>query len=96
MRWASVAATELISTFSAKDDIRALLVTDPAKRMTIHQLMQTPLVTGEEPPKGIAIPGAMERESSEEPDEVIRLPFFYDKIFSRSPKCWRFLVPCAS
>lgn len=55
-------------SFSAKDDIRALLVTDPAKRMTIHSLMQTPLVTGEEPPKGIDIPGIIERESSEEPD----------------------------
>ena len=60
---------ELLCTYS-KDDIRALLVTDPSKRMTIYQLMLTPLVTGEEPPKGVPIPGAVERLSSEEPDEV--------------------------
>uniref|UniRef100_A0A1I7WBU2 non-specific serine/threonine protein kinase n=1 Tax=Heterorhabditis bacteriophora TaxID=37862 RepID=A0A1I7WBU2_HETBA len=31
---------------STKDDIRSLLRTDPSERMTIHHLMQTPLVRG--------------------------------------------------
>ncbi|VDL65821.1 unnamed protein product, partial [Nippostrongylus brasiliensis] len=35
----------------AKDDIRSLLRTDPSERMTIHTLMLTPLVTGEEQPQ---------------------------------------------
>ncbi|EYC26323.1 hypothetical protein Y032_0010g1091 [Ancylostoma ceylanicum] len=50
---------------SAKDDIRSLLRTDPSERMDIHTLMRTPLVTGEEEPLGVPIPGAEDEETDE-------------------------------
>ncbi|CAI4232885.1 unnamed protein product [Auanema sp. JU1783] len=60
---------------STKEDIRCLLQTDPSKRMTIHELNNTPLVTGEEPATpSIAIPGSEERDSSEEPDALPAIP----------------------
>lgn len=47
--------------------------------MTIHTLMNTPLVTGQEEPGGIPIPGVQEREDD---DEVCSFP----AVFSlRSP-----------
>ncbi|EGT32130.1 hypothetical protein CAEBREN_31352, partial [Caenorhabditis brenneri] len=55
-------------SFPAKDDIRCLLRTNPSDRLTIHELMATPLVTGEPIVPGrlvttaIAIPGAEEPE----------------------------------
>lgn len=58
---------ELLCTYS-KDDIRCLLRTNPSDRLTIHELMATPLVTGEPIVPGkhittaIAIPGADESE----------------------------------
>ncbi|CAI2341263.1 unnamed protein product [Caenorhabditis sp. 36 PRJEB53466] len=66
-----------------KDDIRCLLRTNPSDRLTIHELMATPLVTGEPVETGrnitcaIAIPGADEQvcggavfEGFNEEDEV--------------------------
>lgn len=60
---------------STKDDIRCLLRTDPTERMTIHTLMNTPLVTGQEEPGGIPIPGVQEREDDDEvPEEPVVVP----------------------
>ncbi|EYC26324.1 hypothetical protein Y032_0010g1091 [Ancylostoma ceylanicum] len=59
---------------SAKDDIRSLLRTDPSERMDIHTLMRTPLVTGEEEPLGVPIPGAEDEETDELVTEPIVVP----------------------
>lgn len=48
-----------------------MLRTDPTERMDIHTLMRTPLVTGEEEPHGVPIPGA----EDEEIYEVLDLAF---------------------
>ncbi|EPB67661.1 kinase domain protein [Ancylostoma ceylanicum] len=58
----------------AKDDIRSLLRTDPSERMDIHTLMRTPLVTGEEEPLGVPIPGAEDEETDELVTEPIVVP----------------------
>lgn len=47
--------------------------------MTIHTLMNTPLVTGQEEPEGIPIPGVQEREDD---DEVCSFPA---RLFSSVP-----------
>ncbi|CAJ0605562.1 unnamed protein product [Cylicocyclus nassatus] len=60
-----------------KEDIRSLLRTDPSKRMDIHELMRTPLVTGEEQPQGVPIPGAHGDE--EEDDELLHAPIIVPK-----------------
>ncbi|KAK6026704.1 hypothetical protein OSTOST_07311 [Ostertagia ostertagi] len=59
---------------STKDEIRSLLRTDPTERMTIHTLMNTPLVTGEKAPEGIPIPGAIEEDEDEVPEEPVVVP----------------------
>ncbi|PIO64131.1 hypothetical protein TELCIR_14252 [Teladorsagia circumcincta] len=59
---------------STKDEIRLLLRTDPTERMTIHTLMNTPLVTGEKAPEGIPIPGAIEEDEDEVPEEPVVVP----------------------
>ncbi|VDM52896.1 unnamed protein product [Angiostrongylus costaricensis] len=56
---------------STKDDIRCLLRTDPSERMTIHSLMNTSLVTGQNQPEGVPIPGTHEAED----DKVSQDPF---------------------
>ncbi|KIH61713.1 hypothetical protein ANCDUO_08008 [Ancylostoma duodenale] len=59
---------------STKDDIRSLLRTDPSERMDIHTLMRTSLVTGEEEPLGVPIPGAEDEEADELVTEPIVVP----------------------
>ncbi|XGW09059.1 hypothetical protein V3C99_011399 [Haemonchus contortus] len=59
---------------STKDDIRSLLRTNPSERMTIHTLMNTPLVTGEQVPEGIPIPGGTEEDEDQVLEEPVVVP----------------------